>query len=251
MILVGFRKVGLISAITAVLLLGACASPPGATGDIYDPLEPRNRKVHEFNRKVDRSLLRPVSQGYGRAVPRPIREIISNFASNLDQPRLVVNDLLQGRIEDAGHNTFRFLMNGLFGLGGLLDPATDMGLEKRDTDFGETLHVWGSGEGRYLELPFRGPSTERDAAGNAVDFVLNPLRYVGSSEFQLAGGVASAGSTVSDRFQFSDTIDSILYESADSYTQARLLYLQNRRFQLGVETSEDEAFDPFEDFEFE
>ncbi|MBM7066017.1 VacJ family lipoprotein [Actibacterium sp. 188UL27-1] len=233
-----------------VLLTGACANPPVSSGSVYDPLEARNRKVHNFNRKVDQKVLRPVSKRYGGAVG-PAQLFVSNFASNLDQPGLVINDLLQGRIEDAAHNTFRFFVNGIFGLAGVLDPATEMGLEKRDTDFGETLHVWGSGEGRYLELPFLGPSTERDTLGIVVDAALNPIRSLGSDDFQITANVAGASSTVGDRFQFSDTVDSILYESADSYAQARLLYLQNRRFELGGQASEDEAFDPFEEFDVE
>lgn len=243
-------RFGFITAIGVVLLTGACADPPVSSGSVYDPLERQNRNVHNFNREVDRRVLRPVSQTYGGAVG-PGQTFVSNFASNLDQPGLVINDLLQGRIEDAAHNTLRFLMNGLFGLGGILDPATEMGLEKRDTDFGETLHVWGSGEGRYLELPFLGPSTERDTVGIVVDAVLNPVRYLGSDDFRITANTAGASSTVGDRFQFSDTVDSILYDSADSYAQARLLYLQNRRFELGEQSSEDEAFDPFEDFDIE
>jgi len=235
------------------LTLAACAPAPPATG-IDDPYEDHNRNVHELNKSLDRAFVRPGAEGYGSAVPDPVRRGVSNFVNNIDLPRMVVNDILQGKVEDAGVNTFRFLVNSTFGLGGLLDVARDGGLEARNTDFGETLHVWGWKEGRYLELPAIGPSTERDALGKVVDFALNPLKNSLTRE-QHAGVVALGfASQLGDRDQFSQTIDSILYESADSYAQARLLYLQNRRYQLGgegtfdyVDPYEDPYYDPYED----
>ena len=134
-----------------------------------------------------------------------------------------VNDLLQGNVEDAGHNFFRFMMNTTFGLFGLLDPATDMGLEERETGFGETLHVWGAAEGAYVELPLFGPSTERDAVGQFVDVLTNPIGFLGDNGTEAAA--ASAFPSVLDsRYEFSDSVDAILYESADSYAQLRLFY---------------------------
>lgn len=225
------RPVALLAVV--LLALGACTAAPVAQG-INDPAERQNREVHALNRAVDRGVLRPASQAYGAVVPGPIRTGVSNFAANLDQPRMVVNGLLQGRVEDAAANTFRFLVNSTFGFAGLLDPATDMGIFARDTDFGETLHVWGVGEGAYVELPLLGPSTGRDAVGTAVDFVLNPLAHAGLSDDARALRRGSAvGGALDSRHRFSATIDGVLYDSPDSYAQARLLYLQNRRFELG------------------
>ena len=247
-----FRPLRLAGLCAVLSLTVACAHRP-AGQDIYDPLEPQNRKVHEFNRTVDRTIVRPIARtfGGGGGANGPVRRGVSNFASNLDQPRHVVNNVLQGRIENAGHNFFRFLVNTTVGFGGLLDPATDMGLEERDTDFGETLHVWGSGEGRYLELPLLGPSTERDALGRIVDTVMNPTRAIADEQLRTASSVAGLADRVGDRSQFSNTLDDILYESADSYAQTRLLYLQNRRFELsgGEAPSEEDGFDPFESFD--
>jgi phospholipid-binding lipoprotein MlaA len=235
-----------VAALAVAALLSGCAAPP-PPAEINDPYEARNRAVHEANRDLDRIFVRGASNAYGNTVPEPVRESVGNFASNLDQPRLVVNNILQGRAENALHNTFRFLVNSTFGIAGLFDPATDMGLAARDTDFGETLHVWGAGEGAYVELPVLGPSTERDTVGRVVDIALNPLRYADLTSEQSAGLFASsAASRIGDRYRFSSTVDSILYDSADSYAQARLIYLQNRRFQLGQETS-DAAFDPYYD----
>lgn len=225
--------------------LAACSpAPPGA--DIHDPYEVQNRRVHEANREIDRTFLRGTSGTYGDVIPEPVRRGLSNFSSNLDLPGDVVNNILQGRLEPAVQNTFRFVINTTVGIGGIFDPATSIGVAHDPTDFGETLHVWGAPEGAYLEVPFIGPSTERDLAGKVVDMALNPLNLVlESPEREYALG-AKVMSRFGDRYRYSDFIDSILYESADSYAQARLLYLQNRRYELGQEV-EEEAYDPYED----
>lgn len=226
-------------------MLAACTPAPTATG-INDPYEAQNRRVHELNKSIDRAFVGTGAGVYGKIVPEPVRRGIGNVAANLDLPRVVVNDLLQGNVEDALHNSFRFLVNSTFGLAGLADPATDMGLDERDTDFGETLHVWGAREGAYIELPVLGPSTERDAAGKVVDIALNPLRYVLDEDERNAMLAISILARFGDRNRFSETINSILYDSADSYAQARLLYLQNRRFELGGDEAAT-GYDPYAD----
>ena len=112
-----------------------------------------------------------------------------------------------------------------------------MGLPARESDFGQTLHVWGVDEGAYLELPFLGPSTQRDATGDVVDFVLNPLRYAELDEARAAITAAQVGEGLGDRYRLSVVIDEVLYQSADSYAQTRSLYLQNRRFELGEDAA--------------
>jgi phospholipid-binding lipoprotein MlaA len=236
--------------ISALVLVTACTQAPQGI-EIYDPYETANRKTHVFNRGVDKVLLRPASQGYGKAVPNGVQNTVVRFASNVDQPRIIVNDILQGQFVDAFHNTFRFLINSTFGMAGLTDPATEMGLEQRPSDFGETLHVWGSGEGAFVELPLLGPSTTRDTVGRVVDIILNPTRFAYSDEFRAASTVSGSATLVGNRYQFSDFVDEILYESADSYAQSRQLYLQNRRFELGGPANEEDYFDPFEDPAFQ
>lgn len=238
-----------VAAALAASWLSACGPAPVASG-INDPNEAANRRVHEFNKAVDTALFRSGAEG-GEAIPAPVRRAFGNVGGNLDMPRMVVNDLLQGNVDDAIHNGFRFLVNTTFGLGGLLDPATDMGLDARTTDFGETLHVWGAREGAYVELPFLGPSTERDTAGAIVDQALNPLRFaLPDREFRAATALRFAA-RLNDRAAFATTIESVLYDSADSYAQARLLYLQNRRFKLGgpagASAGDDPLSDPFFD----
>lgn len=215
--------------------------------DVHDPYETRNRKVHEFNKGLDRSVVRPVARAYGTAVPQPVRAGVANFADYLDTPKYILNDVAQGNGRDAVHNVFRFAFNTVFGFG-VLDPATEAGLERRSTGFGETLYVWGVPEGAYLEAPVFGPSTERDTAGRIVDIVTNPVSYVLEDEAAAIPIVAGALTGLNARYEFGDTIDSVLYESADSYAQTRSIYLQNRRFELGQET-DDFDFDPYEDFE--
>ncbi|PTX58089.1 phospholipid-binding lipoprotein MlaA [Litoreibacter ponti] len=241
----GFVRHFRVSALLAAGFLAACTAAPIERG-VNDPIEAQNRQTHSFNRGVDRAFVRPASEGYGTIVPSPVRTGVSNFASNLNLPGQVLNNLLQFRIEDAGHNTFRFLVNSTFGLAGLLDVATEAGLENRATDFGETLHVWGAPEGAYLELPLVGPSTERHAAGRVVDTLINPLNFAIDGPARTASTGSSVAARFGDRYQYSDLVDSVLYESEDGYAQARLLYLQNRRFQLSGGAQPD-YLDPYED----
>ena len=213
-----------------------------------------NRRNHELNRTLDRSLVGPAGRGYSDAVPEPLQVTVSNFSSNLSLPGTVVNNLLQGNLEGAAQNTVRFVVNTVLGIGGLGDPASEIGIFEVEADFGQTLHVWGVPEGAFVELPVLGPSTERDAVGRVVDLFTNPLSYVLPSPEKYYGTGAALASRLGDRGRYSDTIESILYESADSYAQSRLIYLQNRRFELGgddgsayVDPYDDPYGDPYDD----
>ena len=231
-----------IKALAAAALLSACSAPAVPT-DIHDPYEGVNRTTHAVNVELDRSLLRPASQVYGTLVPQPVRTSVDNAASNLGLPSAVLNKVLQGDIESAVHNFARFAVNSTLGVLGLFDPARDFGLEEREADFGETLGTWGVREGAFLMLPVLGPSTERDTAGRIVDIITNPvsLVYPNIGDQQLAG---VAGETLNFRYEFTDTTDSILYESADSYSQLRLFYLDSSRFgQDSTDSSLEELYD--------
>lgn len=234
-----------IFAIVLCVTIAACSPAPTRT-DFADPLEKQNRKVHAFNRGLDSVVVRPTANAYGTVVPSPIRTGIGNFASNLNLPGMVANNILQLRFEDAMTNTFRFLVNSTFGLGGVLDVATEAGIAEQRTDFGETLHVMGVREGTYLEFPVVGPSTGRHLTGRIVDTVLNPLNFVLPNPERGIVTATGVAARFGDRYRFSDFIDSVLYESEDSYAQARLLYLQNRRFLLTGEEAP-EYSDPYED----
>jgi len=229
----------------SLAVMVSCTAPQ-ATG-ITDPNEAQNRATHENNRKLDRAIIKPASGAYGNGLPKPVRQGIGNFASNLGLPSMVVNNILQLRIGDALKNTTRFVFNTTIGLGGVLDPSSAMGLHEESTDFGETLHVWGVGEGNYVELPLIGPSTERDMVGIVVDMFTNPLSFGASSPGKYMGPVVKGFSKLGDRYNHADTIDTILYNSADSYAQARLIYLQHRRFKLGQALGTDQPLEEGED----
>lgn len=237
--------------IFAILVLFAIAACSTVDGDgmtpegIYDPFEAQNRKVHAFNQTVDSAFVRPTAVGYTTVIPDEIEDSIVNFSRNLQSPSVVVNSVLQGNLTNAGVGVIRFGINSVLGLAGLFDVAADFGIDRRGTDFGETLHVWGVGEGAYLELPLLGPSNQRDAVGTVVDFFTNPLSYVGleSPEKYVSGGAAIAREMIL-RGRFSDSVDGVLYDSADSYAQLRLIATQNRRFELGQE-DESTEIDPF------
>jgi len=229
--------------VAAALLFAGCAKQePGA--EFNDPFETGNRAVHDANVALDRAVFGGGKPDRKPFMPAPVAEGLANFSDNLGMPSAVLNSLLQGRPDPAVRNAARFLMNTTVGIGGILDPATAVGLYAEDTDFGETLHVWGAPEGAFLVLPLAGPSTERDLAGKVVDFVIDPLNGAFPEPEKYYVAAARVGAKVADRQRYGDVIDDILYNSADSYAQMRLLYLQNRHYELGIEA---EVFDPYED----
>ncbi|MEP2640162.1 VacJ family lipoprotein [Roseobacter sp.] len=240
-------------ALMTALALGACATSQDVAtraNGVNDPYETQNRKVHGFNKGLDKNIVRPVSQAYG-VVPVEVRNTVNNFSENLSMPGVAVNSLLQGDLRGTGLATVRFVMNTTLGLGGFFDPATELHIPAHTTDFGETLAVWGTGEGAYVELPVFGPSTQRDTVGLVVDFFTNPLTLnTLDGDARRIPPTAAGAAAVNDREKFTDTIDSVLYDSADSYAQSRSIYLQNRRFELGDgQEAEIDPFsaDPYED----
>ncbi|MEM7441319.1 MAG: VacJ family lipoprotein [Pseudomonadota bacterium] len=238
------------SLIAVILLIGlsACSAPPD-NREIWDPSERANRSVHNFNKAFDRQLYSPAARGYGRVVPRGVDRSISNLANHLSIPGEIVNSALQFNFEDVATNTIRFVTNTVFGLGGLFDFATVAGMEEDvDTDFGETLHVYGFIEGKYVELPFFGPSTQRATVGLIGDFILDPVGSLLPSSVRKVTVPLFVADKVGDRNEFDEVISGILYGSEDSYVTARSLYLQNRRFQLQRGAVDvDDLEDPYAD----
>jgi phospholipid-binding lipoprotein MlaA len=158
----------------------AQAREPGteAEADEYDPWERWNEPMFEFNRRLDRYVLKPVAKGYNFVVPDEVQIMISNGFDNISFVPRLVNSLLQGKVKGAGRELSRFLINSTAGVGGLFDPAKDVfGILKSREDFGQTLGVWGVGPGPYLIVPFMEPLTVRDGVGKAVDSALDPLSY--------------------------------------------------------------------------
>ncbi len=226
-------------ALAAILGVAACATAgPQAELSATDPHEGFNRNILDFNLALDRNLLRPTAQGYDFVTPALVKHLLGNGFSHLDLPGDFVNYLIQGEIDPALETLGRFTINTVLGAGGFLDPATEFGLLKNDTDFGITLGKHGAGEGTYWVLPIVGPTTTRDAFGGIVDFALSPTTYLGLIDPSLSrevGLALLAGETVDDRDRNGDLIDDVLYESADPYISLRSIYLQRRRSEVAGE----------------
>ncbi len=220
--------------IAGLLALSACAAPPG--DDIPDPFEPANRVVHQANRLTDRVVMRPFAAVYGA----------------LGLPVVAVNHLLQGEGELAIHSVLRFGANTIFGLGGMLDPAREMGLPHRPTDFGLTLRRWGLPEGVYTEAPLRGPGMTIDHVGAYASAALfGPLAV---SEWLLTtpaqtrfASTASQAARVAARHLSGPLIDEVLYESADSYVALRGMVVSHRRYLASKTNVVEPGFDPLQD----
>jgi phospholipid-binding lipoprotein MlaA len=212
--------------IVAVLacLLTACAS----TGNSVDPYESFNRKVYSFNRSLDKAVIKPVAEGYKAVTPDPLEKGFDNFFSNIGDIGNLINNVLQFKLIDATSDLGRFVINSTLGLAGFFDPATAMGLEKHDEDFGQTLAVWGVDSGPYLMLPFMGPSTLRDMSAMPADNYFDPLSGIehDPSQFQLKGMRLLIKRA--DLLQLEGQIESAL----DEYSFIRDAYLQNRRFKV-------------------
>jgi phospholipid-binding lipoprotein MlaA len=232
----------------AALVLCACAPAPDPTSLDWDPYEAQNRGVHETNKQIDRSVYGPVARSYGAVVPQPVRKGVKNLRDNWRLPGHVIQYTLQGRPVEVAESTTRFLVNTVFGLGGLIDPATDMGLPYRETNFDETFYRWGIPEGGYVEVPFGGPGTQRDWTGYVLDQALDPTWYV--LPVAAANGLLVLGGLdlVNDRYELDPVMDELLYQSADSYTAQRISYVQNMRARLEGGTNVDQLEDVYADY---
>ncbi len=214
-----------------------------APGKHPDPWEKFNRGTYRFNDVADRYVLKPVAKGYRAITPNVVRTGVSNFFTNLRSPLVVMNDLLQGKVRQAGSDTVRFVVNSTVGIVGLIDVGARINLPLHDEDFGQTLGVWGVPSGPYLVLPFMGPSSVRDGAGFAVDAVANPRRRVISDEYDwILFGV----DVVSSRASLLDLEDII---QGDRYLFIRDLYLQRREYAVQDGRIADDPFldDAFDD----
>ena len=212
-------------------ILGACSAP--LEEGISDPFEASNRQIHEINKSLDKNIVRPVAVLYGDSTPVKLQSAVNNIAMNFSLPSNSINYILQGEIKSASKSSLKFLVNSTLGVVGIYDASSQLGIKSEKTDFGETMAKWGIGEGPYLDILVLGPSNQRDGIGRMVDIVFDPVGLIGAG----AKGVATFTSVafgLSARSQFRESIDSILYQSADSYAQSRLFFLQNRRYELGT-----------------
>ena len=239
-----------VATCAAALLLASCASHPGGMRVAQsDPWEKFNRGVYGLNKGLDKVAIKPATQAYRTVTPKAAQRGLRNVFNNVDEPFSAINSLLQGKPGDALHTLGRFLVNTILGVGGLADHATDMGLEERPEDLGQTLAVWGVGSGPYLMLPFFGPSTLRDAAGTASEFAgADPYRefksHIGLSTLQ---GYGLTGIEALDKRSYlMDTTDTLLATSLDEYATIRSAYLQFRQNMIydGAPPEEDDGAAP-------
>jgi len=222
------------------LLGGGCATVPTDPAEradfraMNDPLEPLNRKVFAFNLFVDNNMIKPIAKAYVRVVPRPVRDSIKNFVSNLGESVVFGNDVLQLQFKRAEITACRFVLNTSIGIAGIFDFAETQGYHKQTGDFGQTLYAWGVPEGPYLVLPILGPSNPRDAAGQGMQAYLDPYRYVvenNHATFVVAYSPLILGD-IDRRARAIDTLDAIQREAIDYYASLRSLFRQDRSAQL-------------------
>lgn len=206
--------------------LAVCAGCATNGADPRDPVEGFNRAMHSFNDGFDQAIGKPIATAYRDAVPNPVRGWVRNVFANIADLWIGFNNLIQGKPADALTDWARFAFNTTFGVLGINDVASDMGLEKHDEDFGQTFGRWGAGDGAYLVWPFLGPSTVRDTVGLVFDIGLDPVVKHEPVAARNAMIVVRATSRRADLLDASR----ILEEAAlDKYVFARDAYLQRRR----------------------
>ncbi len=211
-------------ALTVMLLNAGCAAIT-EDGDVNDPAESVNRTIYNFNEGFDRIILKPVAQGYQK-LPAPVQTGTHNFFSNLDDVVVVANDALQLDVEQFSSDALRLSVNSIFGIFGLIDMGTPMGMPKHATSFADTLGYWGVGSGPYIVLPFFGPSSVRDAPSLVVDILMHPVGQV--SPVTAAVGLTSVRA-VDARSELLKTTDLRDQLALDPYIFTRESYYQWRQ----------------------
>lgn len=215
--------------LVATLLLGACATIKDARGGVgqrLDPWESWNRKVFAFNEGLDANLLKPVATVYSKVVPQFVRRSVDNFFGNAADAWSAVNNILQGKFQPAFEDTVRFTTNSVFGFFGLLDIASEFGLDHHYEDFGQTLGRWGLGAGAYVVWPLFGPSSVRDSIALPLDRSFSPAIVLNDGRAQWGITVLQVINTRANLLGASQLLDDI---ALDKYSFLRDAYLQRRR----------------------
>ena len=231
----------LVAVLLAAFLFAGCATMPDPSDkeavaefkEINDPGEPAMRAIFEVNRVLDKMLLRPAAEFYKGFVPPALQRGVHNFLNNLRTPIVLLNDVLQGKMERAGTTLARFFVNSTVGVLGFSDQAAEMGMDYHNEDFGQTLAVWGADEGPYLMLPIFGPSNPRDAVGLAVDFLVDPINmWARNTDRDGVVWARSGMRAVDERARNYDVIEDLEKSSLDFYATVRSLYRQRRKDEI-------------------
>jgi phospholipid-binding lipoprotein MlaA len=212
-----------MAALAAVALVSGCAATPSKV----DPLEPMNRALYQVHDVLDTNIVKPVAEGYVSVVPQFMRTGFANVFNNIDDLFSAVNGLLQGKLDKAGNDFGRVMINTMFGLGGLIDVAADLDIERGNEDFGQTFAVWGFPQGPYLFIPLFGPTTFRDGAGVIVRIALGPVGYV--PNVPVRNSIYGVG-YVDLRSQALESGSLVDTAALDRYIFIRNAYLQRRRY---------------------
>ncbi|MCQ2966276.1 MAG: VacJ family lipoprotein [Alphaproteobacteria bacterium] len=250
----------IILCLSLLLCLTGCATVPTDPEALAeyertnDPLEPMNRGIFKFNLGVERYVLRPVVLGYRAVTTQNMRENISTFLDNLQMPVTIFNDLIQGRFQQLGKDSSRFVINTLLGFFGFFDVANKMGITPHKNSFATTLSTWGMDTGPYLMLPLLGPIDGRGALGYLVDYASNPETYLasmtGSKSLDYLSLSSSTFKPISTYEQLMDVLDDAYKSSADYYAFMRSAYRQGIAKKIRAESGEEETINHF-NFEME
>lgn len=221
------RTAALTLGLVGVMVVSGCSTLGAkSAGQKLDPWENWNRKVFTFNEDLDAAVLKPVATVYSKFVPQLVRRGVDNFFGNAADAWSFVNNMLQGRIEPAGRDLIRFGTNTVFGLGGVIDVASEMGLYHQYEDFGQTLGRWGVGAGAYVMWPLLGPSTVRESFALPFDRAVSPALAINNGGWQYGLAGLQITNTRANFLGASRVLDDI---ALDKYTFVRDAYLQRRR----------------------
>lgn len=245
----------MLSTALACALICACAgtdtnpeAPPPERSP-HDPWEPMNRFFYEAHTRIDRFTFKPLAKGYEIIVPDFMRRGVTNFSQNLRSPLNIINHILQGKFGEGLRQSGRLLMNSTFGIGGLVDVATDAGLEVQNEDFGQTLAVWGVPDGPYIYIPFMGPWTLRDATMIPLNWLADPLLHYEDSSVRDKVYLLRA----IDLRQRLFSAEKLIKDAYDPYIRIREAFLQNRRFLIydGDPPEDEDLYEDFDDEVFQ
>ena len=234
-------RLRLIICVVLLVFISGCATT--GVKDERDPIEGFNRSMYSFNQGMDKILFNPVAKLYQAITPDFVERSISNFFNNIDDISIIANDILQLKIGQAYMDTARFVFNSTLGLAGFRDVSSQMGLEKHDEDFGQTLAVWGVGAGPYIVVPIFGPTTLRDSTSLVVDDVLlNPVSYLNNND-ALKAGILTVNfiDIKADLLIANDLIDEA---ALDQYEFTKNAYFSRRESQI----NDGRLLEPLPDF---
>ena len=239
-----FRLCTVMAAMVSIVLLDGCASM-GMNSDPRDPFECFNRTSYNFNQGMDKAVFHPISRFYQAITPDFVDQGVSNFFSNINDVVVIVNDILQFKLNQAISDLSRLVVNSTLGLAGFFDVSTPMGLPKHNEDFGQTLAKWGFGSGPYLVVPFLGSSTIRDAAGYGVDSaLLSPVAYVPEAAHQ--AGLLSMN-YIDFKADLQGTGNLVTEAALDEYEFTKSAYFNRRENMINDRESGAAEFEDFED----